>query len=255
MPLHIPPPYYHCKILFSFLPLAPLCLLSVPLSGQACGFKSPEVSQTGLSGQARKLPGACAAKKTTLSLCQCCNPCLLICYSKFERPHWRWSWWSHQMVHCQGQKILFSFFFFFWMIWWVTCGCSLCVQSQKDKIRVQSLPGESSTGQTCPIKCDSLINEAIWFLVLLEWPLVRSRHECVTCMRLILGLLLLLQTLAVHRNAAVTVQLLSFRWRRLVLVGCAVVGSWLVLLAAVPPERQWVVRDGKTEFRKAGDQK
>lgn len=58
----------------------------------------------------------------------------------------------------------------------------------------------------------------------------------VTCLCLSLCLLLL-QTLAVHRNAAVTVQLLSFRRRRLVLVGRAVVGPLLVLLAAIPSER------------------
>lgn len=53
----------------------------------------------------------------------------------------------------------------------------------------------------------------------------------VTCLRLDL---LLLQTLAVDRNATVAVQLLSLRWWRLVLDGRAVVSTLLVLLTAVP---------------------
>lgn len=57
----------------------------------------------------------------------------------------------------------------------------------------------------------------------------------VTCLRLDL---LLLQTLAVDRNATVAVQLLSLRWWCLVLDGCAVVSALLVLLTAVPSEKK-----------------
>ena len=48
---------------------------------------------------------------------------------------------------------------------------------------------------------------------------------------------LLLKALAVHGDAAIAVQLLAFRRRRLVGRGGSVVGRLLVLLAAVPPAR------------------
>lgn len=65
---------------------------------------------------------------------------------------------------------------------------------------------------------------------------------CATCLCLTLGLL---QTLAVHRNAAVAVQFLPLWWRRLVGVGSAAVGSLFVLLTTVPSES-----GGRRELRK-----
>lgn len=64
---------------------------------------------------------------------------------------------------------------------------------------------------------------------------VGCRCCCVTCLRLTLGLL---QTLAVHRDAAVAVQLLPLWWRRLVLVCRAAVGSLFALLTTVPSESE-----------------
>lgn len=85
-----------------------------------------------------------------------------------------------------------------------------------------------------------------YFVVFREWPVFK--YPCVTCVCLRLSLsLLLLQTLAVHRNAAVAVQLLALGGRRLVLVGRAVVGSLLVLLTAVPPELKEVMRGRKNK--------
>lgn len=54
----------------------------------------------------------------------------------------------------------------------------------------------------------------------------------LACGRLRVGLLVM-QALAVHRDATVTVEFLSLGWRRL--VHGPAVGSLLVLLAAVPP--------------------
>lgn len=54
--------------------------------------------------------------------------------------------------------------------------------------------------------------------------------------------LLLLQTLTVHGDAAVAVQLLPLGRGRLVLVGRAVVCPLFVLLTAVPPDSESHVR-------------
>lgn len=70
---------------------------------------------------------------------------------------------------------------------------------------------------------------------------VGCRCCCATCLCLTLGLL---QTLAVHRNAAVAVQLLPLWRRRLVGVCSAAVGSLFILLTTVPSESE-----GERELR------
>lgn len=66
-----------------------------------------------------------------------------------------------------------------------------------------------------------------------------SPHHHTWSLRALVGRLLVVQALAVHRDAAVAVQLLPLWGRRL--VHRAVVGSLLVLLAAVPPAQRVVV--------------
>lgn len=58
----------------------------------------------------------------------------------------------------------------------------------------------------------------------------------------LLVLLLLLEALGVHGDAAVAVQLLSLRRHHLVVCSRAVVGGLLVLFATVPPVvyQQWI---------------
>lgn len=63
----------------------------------------------------------------------------------------------------------------------------------------------------------------------------RLRLDFSLGLLLLLLLLLLLQTLTVHWDPAVTVQLLSFRRHHLVVCSSTVISCLLVLFAAIPP--------------------